>query len=628
MARQQVSNINPVAVDKAANRVQTFVQGPRAPRSNSLVEFAGDISKFADNMSVQIQRDNLEQQREAQAVAADNKIYGSNLATRAAIDINHRWEQEKSKYHSLEEADQWWSQQSIPEEYKTLLGSNVHIQSGYQDRINDMKLRSLSGFSSDLIERQKTSQKENFRDWFTTEVTARGTSAAFAGQKDYAKVQGISPKELNGAVLESVEILAQNKQYGLAEEVLKHERNPQARSLVFNDKDPDAHRRANDLLASVQSASQKERYFKIREDKEYYDQKIKDGNFDDRDLHDIGQKIGSIKGYMTKSEYGKYVDAAVRKQRNDTLYAQLDDNFNAGNFYKPITGNTQEDETIRKGFVSRQVNAINSDASLNDDAKFFRKMSLSASTNMPIDDVKNSLEVGYSTIIPAYVVSKGEVPAATLKGVETYMYMQQNFPNQVNAHVDKKSQDFYEDVSASIKYMNMQPVDAVRSVVASSQTQEGMAARAPSLSAEDVSTKLASFKVGDGDWNPLNDPVASVATQRYAPVVRNLATRYMRNGLSKGQALNAAMDRIKQNVVVINGYPVDRGVHTDIPPHIDMVSKNTVSKFIKDNNLATQYDDKDLLLTPDPKRGGHWWITERGTGAMLETLTTDKLISK
>jgi hypothetical protein len=629
MDRQRVDNINGVALQPEANRVQTFVYGQRAPRSNSLLELSGLMASGVNKLGSYVQSEQLKADEAARAKAADDKVYGTKLAARHALDVSQKWEQEKPNITNLEQADKWWAANAAMDKYEPLKQANPHVNGGFADRWQDIKLSALRGFSQELTQKNIQARDDNFRSWFRDEVKYKGIPAAFAGQVDFAKAHGASPKQLNSLVLDVAEDAIKNKDFDTAKSILTHERSPAVGALATNDKDPDAYNRSQSLIRMADGLSKTEALALAAQEKTTWKDKATQGLLTTEDMTAINSRFSS-KGYGTKDELSSILKAQEKADKENANLYQIEQNLTEGNFTKPITGVSQTDKKLRQKFVNTKASQIDADGLIDDNEKLNRKFLLSAQTNIPVEALKNELETGFQAASIA-TNADAPIPETTLKAVNTYLKLAKDHPSQVVAYTkNAQMRDFFDDVDVAMRYMNQSPEEAIRSVASLNYNKTtGKIGSIPTVTQKDIDSKLTEALTEKvSDWNPWNDRQATIGTARYAPVLKQLTSRYMRNGLTKDAALDAAAKQLQRNIVVINGFPVDKGVHVNIPAHIDDASKATVGNYIKSNNLSDQYEDKDLALVPNPREEGQWWVVEKATGMMLKNLDQDELLYK
>lgn len=217
MARKQVNDLQDVQLSGAARQVNTFVQGPRAPRTNSALKLAETLSGLTKAIDNQIQVEhklNIQQ-------ATENKLYGGTIFTSKVDEATAEYAAIKDRFSTTDQAAAWFVEKTTPAEGL----EDPHTAAGFREA-QEKALGKFRGSHENYLvgKRQAARTRDVLNDFFLTSKT-EGSDEAFNRLGQIAKNYGMSKDQIDKIPLGAAKLLISNGRYDEAEAILTNKRN-------------------------------------------------------------------------------------------------------------------------------------------------------------------------------------------------------------------------------------------------------------------------------------------------------------------------------------------------------------------------------------------------------------------
>lgn len=624
MARKQVEDLRSVQLQGAAHQVNTFVDGPRAPKSNTALELAAALKDAVEN--IQDHKDleyklNVEQ-------ATENKLYGGTLYTNREAESLADYEQVRDSLDTMDKAQAYFMDRTTP----SGPFQDPHQASGFQEA----QLKGLGKFRGShaqfLSEKKaETRTRDVFNDFYTfidsqnTEFGPTTPSSAFDRLGQIANNYGISKKDTNAIPLGVAEVLIAQGKFDKARGVLEYNRGPagsllsnsesaiEAKKLLNSITTEDSLGIANSIKELEDTTTAGNEYTPVQRAK--LDRLLEDGNL----------TIEKRNALLTKNDEAVRVDGFSR-----TLADRL--NTPGQSFMDAIPGATSEEATKAREKFSKDfyndTERKRAQGSIAPADYANRIARFSEQTNSVNDAVKQRLGVGFSTFNPAKIVADNEVDQQTIGSVAEYMMLYQQNPNVAAVHAGSDAtRKFYDDITLDVEFGTL-PGDVNKRIELAVKNYANDAANplkgTSELRVSDEEIVSAFEAVTDAGWSV---DKATNSVQWIPYIKRQVQDASRRTGNSdKSKLLNHVVKQIVSRSQRIGDYLVPLGTNTFIGKQQDLneLSKAAVGQYIT-NNPEDGYKPDELILVPIIGQQNMWGVSVKGSNQILEIIPQDKL---
>lgn len=624
MARKKVEDLRQVNLQGAAHEVNTFVSGPRAPRSNSALELAAALKDAVEGIQDYQEREHrldVEQ-------ATENKLYGGTVYANREPEALADYEQVRDSLDTMDKAQAYFLERTTP----SGPFQDAHMKAGFEEA----QLKGLGKFRGEhakfLSEQKATTRtRDVFNDFYTfidsqnTEFGPQTPASAFGRLGQIADNYGISKKDTNAIPLGVAEVLIAQGKFDKARGVLNYNRGPAGSLLSNSETAIDAKKLLNsitteDSLGIANSIKDLEdttlagkQYTPVQRAK--LDRLLEDGNV----------TIEKRNNLLAKNDEAVRVDGF-----SQTLADRL--NTPGQSFMDPIPGaTTEESAKAREKFSQDFYNATErkrAQGSIDPASYATRIARFSEQTNSTNAAVTQRLGVGYSAFNPAKIVADNEVDQQTIGSVAEYMMLYQQNPNVAAAHASNEAtRKFYDDITLDVEFGTL-PGDTNKRIELAVKNYANDAANplkgTSELRVSDEEIVSAFETVTDAGWTL---DKASNAVQWIPYIKRQVqdASRRTGNG-DKSKLLNYVVKQIVSRSQRIGDYLVPMGTNTFIGKEQDLnaLSKAAVDQYITENP-TDGYKSDELVLVPIIGQQNMWGVSVKGSNQILKIIPQDQL---
>jgi len=635
MARKQTQGIEQVNIQGAANRIDTFVYGARAEKSNSALSLAAALKGTAEAID---QYQEVEHKLDV-AAATEQKLYGGTLFSTIEAEGIADYDTLKESLGSMEAAEEYYLSRTAPSEDVT----DPHVLSGYAEN----QVKGLGAFRGKhakyLAElKQETRGRDVFNDFynnvgfaFSDNNLPPSPKVAFDRLSQIADNFGIPKKDMNTIPLGVAEVLISQGKFDQAESILLHSRGP-AGSLLDN---PETNLQAQKLMNNINTENKV-----ILADtlKGLEDKTLAGIPFNDTDKAVMNKYLEDKN--LTVDQRNKLLTANDEAVKVSGFATALQTNLTSKgkSFFDPIPGATiEQTEKARKKYTEDFYNDIEkrrAEGRIDPASYATRTVMFAEQTNSVNPEMQRRFGAGMSTFNPNEVIANGTADGQTIAAVAEYIMMHDKNPNVAAAHLqNEKAVKFYDDLAMDLKFGGNveEPVqtrierallnyakDAVNPLRATSDIR---IAEEDILSTFRTVTKEAADR-GIFDWGPNQGP-ASNSLQWMPYIKKRVQEAAGRNGAAnKNELLKHVVKDIVSRSVRIGDYLVPRGTNTVMTSEQDLNELNdkVIGNWIATNS-DTGYTAEELVIAPIIGQENMWGVTVKGSNAILEVIPQDKL---
>ena len=629
MARKQVGDLPEAQLQAAARQINTFVRGPRAPRTNAATKLSDALSGFAKKLE---QREVRQEQMNVKQATA-NKLYGGTLFSSTVGEATAAYETNKNSFKTVDEAAEFFIKSTTPEE----LFQDAHQAAGFREA-QAKALGKFRGAHAQYLEgaRRSALTRDVVNDFVLTSKTT-GVDDAFGRLKTAAGNFDMTLEEADKVPLGVAEIFISQGRFEEARKILENKRGG-AGSLV--DRTTTAVE-ANKLMSKIQT---EDTIVVANSIKNLEDATEAFAAYTPQQLTTLDALLE--KGHLTVAKRNSMLHANEENVRIDTLGDSLAGNISAPDktFFDALPGASVEDaEKARERFTTKFYNDVESKraaGTISPDAYSKRVVRFSERTNTTNPAVQGRLGAGFSAFSPNDVVKDGAVSNQTVDSVVEYMTLYRQNANVASAHVSGADQaDFYDAITMDVTLGSLpgtdeEKIQAALKNFATDATNPLKTTTNIAISDDDIESAFnkATAK-NEGTFNPFDDkPLirraqATNGQQWYPYIKRQVQDAARRTGgLNKTQLVNHVVTQIVKRSERIGDYLVPRGTNTIITNNTDLelMSENAVSRYIAENP-RDGYEFDELVLVPVVGQQDLWGVAVKGSNMLLETIPQSEL---
>lgn len=638
MARKQTEGLQEVGIRGAASRVDTFVYGPRAEKTNTALELADALKEGVNALSKWQEQD----YKLDVAAATENKLYGGSLYTAAEPEALADYDTVKNQLGSMEAAEQYYMERMAPKGI-----TDPHQLSGYQEKMMQGLGKFRGQHATYLAElKQETRSRDVFNDFFSNvdfafsqgamAVTKDGAptpKAAFDRLAQIADNFGIDKKGTNTIPIGVAEVLVAQGKFDQAQAILNYKRGP-AGSLLSN---PETALEAQKIMSKIDTENSVGIANAI---KSFEDMNAAGTPYNavqkaqlDKLLDDKNITIEKRNSLLLKNEEAVRIDNTSK-----TLGA----NVRNGTFFGPIAGlTTEEADKARDKYTKDYYNKLEDMAASGaiDNTNYSaRLVAFAEQTNSTNTALKNKLSQGYSAVNPAKVVETGEVSPATIQGIQQYAAINQQNPNVAANHVDEKTRKFYDDILLDVRfggYTGDSPEAIVTQAVQNYARDTLNPIKTSSnvtVSDADIITALESAsKTGMGGFLGIGEGSIQNSSEWIGAIRKQVQDAARRTGsLNQADMLEHLAKQVVSRNLRVGDYLVPAGTLSRVTDgkvagmSINDLNTRITEDFVR-RNPDDGYEADDLVIVPITGAPNKWGVAVKGMNNILEVFDQNQM---
>ncbi len=608
--------VDQIAVRPTASPRSTFVTPERA--SSPGIALAESLGVAFGSLAQTSER--ITSEREKQE-ALDARALGINAGREQYTRVLQEYAPMKDSFRSIDQAEEFLRSRLLNEE---VLGQfeSEHAAKGYTDQAEDEIQRELRQFSGHLTVKKQEERMNNIfgvvvdrienglSDGLDAPSVFQGIKTELSKPESY----GISPEAFDNVyAMPLADYLMDTGKLGVAKSLLTSPRGNGLPPLV-EDKNGKIRNAASAKLQQIEKAQQVDNTLANQWKAIELSQMAEQGQITEEFLKEGIEKgeYSFLKPKQIVDLLEKSNEARVQIENEEAAFTAVQE----GRLWE--IDDKKQRQTAMERFLTDIDDRIEK-GKLPPELKTPVLLKAAEENSEAIPEWERKLKAGFYNVGLSELI-EGDIPDVTKDSVELYLTLRASNPAVAYSHVkEARMQRFYNTIERSITYQGMDVDQAVKKAANLLQvTDEEYDSQLRSFNYDELREKAKTALDKKWSWNNGENVGA------YEPIIQRLAADYRIGAMSTSDALDAAVEDIKDNVFIIDGYAAPRGEWMTLPELIPE-KMDIVRKAYVHESPDAGYEPDDLVLTPSALDKNLWLLVHKHTGTPLRRYTTEQL---
>lgn len=327
-----------------------------------------------------------------------------------------------------------------------------------------------------------------------------------------------------------------------------------------------------------------------------------------------------------RNQRDTYIAKTFDRQQAEAVYAQAGSLASAGKLYlaqdtsyRKADGSsgsisrTQQIEEVTRRYL-RESQGIATQRQETPEQTFTREVRWFSMQGVDNPLWKSELQSGYKSVTTA-ALDTGVVPENAKSAFNLYRSLNSQAPTLLGGMLDEKSRQFYEVADIANKYLN-QNEDASLATAFRATNDPSLRGRSVGVAKVEEALSSADSLVGSNTGTLTGEAV-------------RLANNLLAAGLDEVKAVELAVERVRRNTVVINGWSVYSG-NTSIPTDFKARAQGFIDNVWEARGKSLEdegFSKEDLRIVNIPGNEATWLI-QTSSGSVVGQFDTNDIIKQ